>query len=66
MIIWLFGNAQTMKKRRARLAGAGVLSSTGTARIWWVFVRNTCRGPRCRSTVITVLGSHMTGLPEVV
>ena len=29
MIIWLFGNAQTMKKRRAKLAGAGVLSSDG-------------------------------------
>ena len=32
MIIWLFGNAQTMKKRRARLAGAGVPSSAGTVR----------------------------------
>jgi len=33
MIVWLFGKAQTIKKRRARLAGAGVLSSAGTVRI---------------------------------
>jgi hypothetical protein len=39
MICWLFGSAQTMKKRRAKLAGAGVLSFIGTARKWWLLVR---------------------------
>src|SRR5260221_322535 len=63
IICWLFGSAQTMNNRRATLAGAGILSSMGTARTWWVLVRNVEMGPRCCRTDITVLGTGIASKP---